>query len=127
LASRSSPPAAAAPPPQQQAALEPGAPVAELVFADNSVSLAATELGKLAEIASIQRQRGGNLRVVGHAPPGRGSAAAQIGAFSLALDRANAVATALADAGVPSSSILVEAAPPAAGVEGRRTAIYLEN
>jgi len=64
---------------------------------------------------------------VGHGE-GRGGNAAITG-FTLALDRAQAVAVALTNSGVPAKDISVEAAPvPARG--GRdvpRAEIYLEN
>jgi outer membrane protein OmpA-like peptidoglycan-associated protein len=70
------------------------------------------------------------VRVVGHAAKGRtDSAAQQLASFRTALDRANAVAAALARAGVAPNRILVEAAPatPGSDVIAQRTEIFLEN
>jgi hypothetical protein len=64
------------------------------------------------------------VRVVTEAAPAGGTSGA-LAAFGLALDRSNAVALALAEAGVPQRSIQVETAPP--GTAPGRARIYLVN
>jgi hypothetical protein len=117
-------PSAPAQPPQQLATLGPGQPAAEIAFARDSAAFQGSGRSRLAEIAAAQRERGGTVRVVAEAAPAGGTSGA-LAAFSLALDRANAVAVALADAGVPQRSIQVETAPP--GTAPGRARIYLQN
>jgi hypothetical protein len=125
------PPVAAAPsappaprPAQRLAALTPGQPAAEIAFPRDSASLPGPGRSRLEEIAATQRARGGTVRVVAEAAPSGGTSGA-LAAFGLALDRANAVALALAEAGVPQRSIQVETAPP--GTAPGRARIYLQN
>jgi outer membrane protein OmpA-like peptidoglycan-associated protein len=118
------PPAAAAP--RAAAPLDEGA-VAEVAFAEDSAMLGALERDRLRQI--VPQHAGGVFRIVGHSPPPRGpDALAHLASFNIALDRANAVASALTEAGVPAAQIRVEAAPPAreAGPAGRRATVYVE-
>jgi hypothetical protein len=116
-------PAPKAPTPQI-AALAPGQPAADIAFARDSAALPAPGRSRLEQIAATQRERGGTVRVVTEAAPAGGTSGA-LAAFGLALDRANAVALALAEAGVPQRSIQVETAPP--GTAPGRTRVYLQN
>lgn len=77
----------------------------------------------------MQRQTGGALRIVGYASKGGSTASDQLANFRIALDRANAVASVLAQSGVAPDQILVETAPPTAegGVTANRAEIFLEN
>ena len=78
----------------------------------------------------MQQRSGGSVRVVGYAPEGRGTGVSQqLASFKMALDRANAVAAALRQAGIEPSRILVEAAPPTpeTGVMAQRAEIFLVN
>jgi outer membrane protein OmpA-like peptidoglycan-associated protein len=90
--------------------------VGDVVFTPGSSDVAETQRSALAEIAGLYKQTGGQIRIVGHAEPGRNKDAAQqrIAALDLALDRANAVAQALAKLGVPARAIQIEAAPASA-------------
>jgi len=107
-----------------------GRPAVEITFAENSAALAPSDQAAIEEAVARRKESGGNLRVVGYAGSGgSGDAAAQqLAGFGMALDRANAVARALAAAGAPSGSILVEAAPPVAGngATARRAQIFVE-
>ena len=107
-----------------------GAPVAQVTFPDNSARLTPSDRRIVGEVVPLQRQSGGALRVVGYAAAGRGAGAAQqLVHFRMALDRANAVASALAQAGVAPDQILVETAPPTdeTGIAANRAEIFLEN
>jgi outer membrane protein OmpA-like peptidoglycan-associated protein len=132
------PPSASAPPsaPASQLAArtpasEPvGAPVAQVTFPDNSARLTPSDRRIVGEVVPLQRQNGGALRIVGYAAAGRGAGAAQqLAHFRMALDRANAVASALTQAGIAPDQILVETAPPTGetGVAANRAEIFLEN
>jgi hypothetical protein len=116
-----SPPARA---PRQVAAVAPGQPAAEIAFPRDSAALPGTGRSSLEEVAAAQREHGGTVRIVTEAAPAGGTNGA-IAAFGLALDRANAVALALAEAGVPQQSIQVETAPP--GTAPGRARVYLQN
>jgi outer membrane protein OmpA-like peptidoglycan-associated protein len=142
VATPAAPPAAAPPPaPARQAAqlasLPPAAaptgggaaPVAQITFANNSTRLSAADERTLDEVVPMQQRSGGAVRVVGYAE-GRGAGVAQqLASFKMVLDRANAVAAALRNAGVEPNRILVEAAPPTSetGVMAQRAEIFLVN
>jgi outer membrane protein OmpA-like peptidoglycan-associated protein len=107
-----------------------GAPVAQVTFTANSTRLTPSDRRIVGEVVPLQRQSGGALRVVGYAAAGRGAdAAQQLAHFRMALDRANAVASALTQAGVAPDQILVETAPPTGetGIAANRAEIFLEN
>lgn len=118
------PRAAPAPSSSQLASLPPGQPVAEIAFARDSAALPGSDRSRIEEVAAAQRARGGIVRVVAEAAPAGGADGA-LAAFGLALDRANAVALALAEAGVPQQRIQVETAPP--GRAPGRARVYLQN
>ena len=137
------PPAPAAPPAQRQAAVEASPPLpprtaplppasqpavmasprgkgsavslaaAEIAFAGDSKALSADDRQRLAEVAKLQKEGGGSLRVIGYGRRGFGTDAAQqeLQSFGDALDRASAVAQALGKLGVPANRITVQAAP----------------
>jgi len=87
--------------------------VGAITFAPGSAALPATD-NSLSQIAGLYKQTGGRIRVVGHSEPaaaGSSPAQQQVADLDLALDRANAVAQALAQMGVPANEISVEAAP----------------
>jgi len=117
---------ASAPPPAMPAT---GAPVAQVMFADNSARLSPADRRIVDQIIPLQRQTGGAFRVVGYASKGGGTASQQLANFRIALDRANAVASVLAQAGVATDQILVETAPPTgeSGIAANRAEIFLEN
>ncbi len=135
-ASAAPPPSSRAPaltPPTQQASTpaskRPGISyrVADLSFATGSAFLSGALRGTIAEIVKIHNDGGGMIRIVGHGEAS-GKDAAMAG-LTLALDRAQAVAVALTDAGIPAKDIAVEAAPVLArgGADAPRAEVYIEN
>lgn len=102
--------------------------VAAIAFADGSAALTTEERDRLSEIAAMQHDQGGDFRVVGHAATARGeeNARQELDGFTLALNRAKAVAQILSSEGVPSSQIMIEAAPSRAG-DASIADIYLEH
>jgi outer membrane protein OmpA-like peptidoglycan-associated protein len=117
---------ASAPPPAAPAS---GAPIAQVTFADNSARLSPADRRIVGEVIPLQRQTGSAVRVVGYAAKAGGTASQQLANFRIALDRANAVASVLAQSGVAPDQILVETAPPSGenGVAANRAEIFLEN
>ncbi|MGB8181250.1 MAG: OmpA family protein [Stellaceae bacterium] len=101
--------------------------VGDVAFAQGSSDLAETQRSALAEIAGLYKQTGGEIRIVGHSEPGNANDAIRqrIAGLDLALDRANAVAQALAKLGVPPRDIRVEAAP-ANAQEQPRAEVFME-
>jgi outer membrane protein OmpA-like peptidoglycan-associated protein len=87
--------------------------VASMQFGGNG-GLTATDRAALKEVAALQRQTGGTIRIVGLAPSGPISF---IGGdeSDIAIRRANAVAKTLTGMGVPARKVLV-AADPSGGV-----------
>jgi len=102
--------------------------VGDITFAAGSSSLTPAHNGPLSEIAGLYKQSGGRIRVVGHAELGAGSdpVQQQVSSLDLALDRANAVAQALAQMGVPTNQISVEAAPTRGGNDVARAEVFME-
>ncbi|HZB93139.1 MAG TPA: OmpA family protein, partial [Stellaceae bacterium] len=90
---------------------------AEIAFTAGGKSLSAEDNRRLAEAATMQKQGGASLRVIGYAARGSGADAAEeeLQSFNAALDRANAVAAELARLGVPAARITVQAAPALGG------------
>lgn len=118
------PPATA---PAGRAAPEAGRSFLELAFADGSTALTPGERDRVRQTAPLHS--GAVFRVVGHAPPPRSSdAMSHLVSFNMALDRANAVASALSEAGIPAAQIRVEAAPSSSdtGPGSRRATVFLE-
>jgi outer membrane protein OmpA-like peptidoglycan-associated protein len=109
------------PPPQPA-----GAPIAEIKFAAESTNLTQEDRQTLEKVATLYQQNPGKLRIVGYAGAGSG-AAEQLNSFRAALDRAQAVAAALTEAGIPSGKIAVEAAPSDAGAVESRAEVMLEH
>jgi outer membrane protein OmpA-like peptidoglycan-associated protein len=95
--------------------------VGDVVFTPGSSDVAETQRSALAEIAGLYKQTGGQIRIIGHAEPGHSTDAVRqrLAALDLALDRANAVAQALAKLGVPARAIQIEAAPASAKAQPR--------
>ncbi|HKT17447.1 MAG TPA: OmpA family protein [Stellaceae bacterium] len=88
--------------------------VADVTFPPGSALLSDKLRDTIDSIVKQHSKDGGRIRVVGYGEA-VGANAATTG-FNLALDRAQAVAVALSDSGVPSKDISVEAAPvPASG------------
>jgi outer membrane protein OmpA-like peptidoglycan-associated protein len=126
--------------PAQQAAAPANAPatarshrpgvsyrVADVSFAPGSAYLSGALRGTVTEIAKLHNTEGGTIRIVGYGESTGKDAA--VAGLALALDRAQAVAVALTDAGVPAKDIAVEAAPVAAkgGADAPRAEVYLEH
>jgi len=102
--------------------------VGDITFAPGSHDLSAAHRGTLSEIAGLYKQAGGKIRVVGHAEPQGGAdpVKQRIAVLNLSLDRANAVAAALTQMGVPASDITVEAAAQRGGQEIPRAEVFME-
>jgi outer membrane protein OmpA-like peptidoglycan-associated protein len=102
--------------------------VGDITFAAGSSSLTPAHNGPLGEIAGLYKQSGGRIRVVGHAELGSGGdpVQQQVASLDLALDRANAVAQALAQMGVPPNEISVEAAPTRGANDVARAEVFME-
>ena len=146
------PPLVARPTPPQTQSLQlnppvgslppPGQPVkvGTIYFADGSTKLLGADKRILSEIALAQRQTGSVIRVVGHAS-GRArtfdAARRHLVNYQISLDRANSVAAALLQMGVPVRKLQVEGKGDTAPVyaeynasgeaANRRTELYLIN
>lgn len=119
------------PPPQvspQVAALPPPKlPPKPMVVASLDVPAGAApgdDRARLAPAVAQYQQRPRPVRVVAYAAPGMGSAE-QLNAFRSALDRAQAVAKQLSDAGIPAKQIQAEAAPASASAPPGRVEVQL--
>jgi outer membrane protein OmpA-like peptidoglycan-associated protein len=101
--------------------------VADVSFASGSAYLSGALRGTVAEVAKIHNTEGGTIRIIGFGESTGKDAA--VAGLTLALDRAQAVAVALTDAGVPAKDIAVEAAPVSAkgGADAPRAEVYLEH
>jgi outer membrane protein OmpA-like peptidoglycan-associated protein len=101
--------------------------VADVGFAAGSALLGDKLHDTIAQIVKLHGDNGGTIRIIGHGEAGGANAA--VAGLNLALDRAQAVAIALTDSGVPAQDIAVEAAPVAArgGKDVPRAEVYLEN
>ena len=149
--------AAASPPPRQVAAVPPPPPpstfvepsvepsvmrapggkhaavtleAADISFTGDNKTLSAADNQRLSEAASLQKQGGASLRIIGYAARGSGPKAAEqeLASFGDALDRANAVAAELTRLGVPTNRITVQAAPASAqgGLPPGQVVVLLE-
>ena len=103
-----------------------GTPVAEIKFAADSTSLSDEDHQTIEKVVPLYQQNPGRVRIVGYAGAGSG-AAEQLNSFRAALDRAQAVAAALTQAGIPSDKIAVEAAPSGSNLGESRAAVLLEH
>lgn len=107
--------------------LPPGQPVkaGTIYFADGSTKLLGADKRILSEIALAQRQTGSVIKVVGHAS-GRArtfdAARRHLVNYQVSLDRANAVAEALLQMGVPVGKLQVEGKGDTAPVYAEYTA-----
>ncbi len=86
--------------------------VASVQFGPNG-GLTTADGAQLREVAALQRQTGGVVRIVGYPSPGAVSFVGQDD-NSVAMGRAKAVAKSLAALGVPARKIMVAADPVAA-------------
>ncbi|MGE0725496.1 MAG: OmpA family protein, partial [Alphaproteobacteria bacterium] len=113
--------------------------LATIGFGAGSARLDRGDRAAVDQVASIQRRRGGLVVVVGHASRETADARSvheRIANLNVSLDRANAVARALEQAGVPSDAIRIEArgdsepavaaATQAAEAANRRVEIFID-
>ena len=114
--------------------------VAVIYFGHGSAQLDASDRGVLREVVALHRQRGGTIRVVGHASA-RTEVVDQIkhrtANFEMSLKRANAVAAGLVALGAAKDKVRAEAKGdaqpifhefmPTGEAGNRRTEIFLEN
>jgi outer membrane protein OmpA-like peptidoglycan-associated protein len=119
--------AAAAPAPGRVAKPPPaaGRPVGEIDFAAGSTSLTAQDRPILDKLAALYRETPGHIRILGRAAGG-GNAAEELKRYRIALDRAQAVAAALRERGIPASKIRTQAAAVNAGGAEDRAEVVLE-
>jgi hypothetical protein len=101
-------------PPAAPARAEPRrAPAAMTVATLDQVAPGRIDRGQIYQVAGLYKEQPGTVRVVAYAAaPAPG--ADPLALYQAALDRAHAVAKALADAGIPASRIQTEATPAAA-------------
>jgi len=107
-----------------------GTPVAEIKFGADSTSLSDKDRQTLETVVPLYQENPGKVRIVGYAGAGAGAgggAVEQLNSYRSALDRAQAVAAALTQAGIPSDKIQVEAAPASANSGESRAEILLEH
>ncbi|HEX7005921.1 MAG TPA: OmpA family protein [Alphaproteobacteria bacterium] len=113
--------------------------IGTIAFADGSAALPAGRAAVLERVAAVYRASGGTLRVVGHTSARELDADPEkdkLAKFELSLARANAVAAALVDLGVPRERIVTAGradtepvAPPGGGpqaAENARADVFLE-
>jgi outer membrane protein OmpA-like peptidoglycan-associated protein len=103
-----------------------GTAVAEIKFAGDATSLSDEDRQTLGKVVPLYQQNPGRVRVVGFAGAG-GGAAEQLNSFRAALDRAQVVAAALTEAGIPADKIAVEAAPSGPDSAQSRAEVLLEH
>jgi outer membrane protein OmpA-like peptidoglycan-associated protein len=111
---------------QKSPAATAGTPIAEVKFAADSTTLSDEDRQTLEKVVPLYQQNPGKVRVVGYAGAGSG-ATEQLNSFRAALDRAQAVASALTTAGIPADKIAVEAAPSGADPVESRAEVLLEH
>jgi outer membrane protein OmpA-like peptidoglycan-associated protein len=103
-----------------------GTPVAEIKFGTDSAILTDKDRQTLDTVLPVYQQNPGKVRVVGYAGAG-GGAVEQLDSYRTALERAQAVASALTKAGIPSDKIQVEAAPQGDNSGESRAEVLLEH
>jgi hypothetical protein len=97
-------------PPPAAARPEPRRPPVPMTVA----TLEQLDRGQIAQVAALYKEQPGTVRVVAHAaPPAPGGD--PLAAYHAALERGQAVAKALAEAGIPANRIQTEASPAVAG------------
>src|SRR5205814_2924605 len=87
-----------------------GTPVAEIKFGGDATGLTDHDRRTLETVVPLYQENPGKIRIVGYAAAGTG-AVEQLNSYRVAIDRAQAVAAALTQAGIPADKIRVEAAP----------------
>ncbi len=141
LSAASIPPASAAMMPSRPLpALPQGSAVASVKFAHGSAALSAAARKTITRLAAAYKERGGTVRVVGHASQQTKDLPIlkhNLVNFRLSADRAQAVAKHLIDHGVPPEAIVLEARGagdplyyewmPEGEAQNRRADIYFES
>jgi outer membrane protein OmpA-like peptidoglycan-associated protein len=103
-----------------------GTPVAEIRFTADTTNLSDEDRRTIERVVPLYRENPGKVRIIGYAGAG-GGATEQLNSFRAALDRAQAVAAALTQAGIPSDKIAVEAAPSGSNSGESRATVLLEH
>ncbi len=103
-----------------------GTPVAEIKFGTDSTTLTEKDRQTLETVLPVYQQNPGKVRIVGYAGA-RSGAVEQLDSYRTALDRAQAVAAALTNAGIPADKIQVEAAPRGENSGESRAEVLLEH
>lgn len=114
-------------------------PVALIFFRYGSAGLSRSDVNVLKDVARLHRERGGLVRVIGHASQSTGGGDAvkqRLANFNISLARANSVARELSRLGVPIDQVQVAAAgaqqpiyyesSPTGEAGNRRVEIYLD-
>ena len=102
-------------------------PVARVSLETPAIAVRADAPWKsLRELIAHAQSNPGKVRIVGYAGAGSG-AVEQLNSYRTALDRAQAVASALTKAGIPSDKIQVEAAPQGENSGESRAEVLLEH
>jgi flagellar motor protein MotB len=130
---------AAAPPPFSSAVASGTLRVATIQFAAGSAQLDARDRGILKQVVVLQQERGGVLRVVGHASARTANmdpVRHKMVNYEVSEDRAQQVARTLLQLGAPAGSVTVTAKSdtdpiyyefmPSGEAGNRRTEIYLD-
>ena len=104
--------------------------VATVYFGDGSAALSRDAQDTLLQVAYDYGATGGPIRIVGHASAGSGSTGSKLANLDVSMNRAVAVADALAKLGVPTAAMTLEAASdnqPATAddARNRRVEIFL--
>ena len=103
-----------------------GTPLAEIKFGADSTTLTDKDRQTLETVLPVYQQSPGKVRIVGYAGAVSG-AVEQLDSYRTALDRAQAVASALTKAGIPADKIQVEAAPQGENSGESRAEVLLEH
>ncbi|MBO0739620.1 MAG: OmpA family protein, partial [Alphaproteobacteria bacterium] len=101
-------------------------PVAAVKFGGDSTSLTDNDRKALDAVLPLYQHNPGKVRIVGYAGGGAG-AVEKLNSYRTALDRAQAVAAALTQEGIPSDKIQAEAAPAGANQGEGRAEILFEH
>jgi outer membrane protein OmpA-like peptidoglycan-associated protein len=112
-------------PPKPAPSPPPFAKVADIAFSGDATMLSDADRQALDKVVQHYRTKPGLVRVVGYAGIAA-SATEQLNSYRTALDRAQAVAKGLAQAGIPANKIAVEAAPSGADSGLGRAEILFE-